>query len=188
MRIAISTTGDRTPDHRLNTDQFQRTSVLKLVPEPQESGQRKVSNPKERRRYPRIKKRVPIRHRLLSKISTTDFDNLERKVAHCYTRDFSHRGICIKTGEKISPGTVLELVIEFPEQPIKVVAKIVWSKDIENPGEFYSGMDYIAVADDQLNLMTQIVAESLIEANQEGEKTGMVKLKQTLIHLLSKIM
>ena len=163
-----------------------RTSAVKLVPEPQESGQRIASDPKERRRYPRIKKRVSVRHRLLSKISTTEFDNLERKVAHSYTRDFSHRGICIKTGKKISPGTVLELVIEFPEQLVKAVAKVIWSKDIENPGEFYSGMDYIAVADDQLNLMTQMVAESLIKSYGQDNASAASRLKQTLMNLFSK--
>lgn len=163
-----------------------RTAVLNLFPGPEEKKRREASNPKERRRYPRIKKKVPVRHRLLSKISTTEFDNLERKVAHGYAKDFSYRGICIKTGKKIPPGTILELVIEFPEQPVKAVAKVCWSRDIEKPGEFYAGMEYIAVADDQLNLMTQMVAESLIESYEQSDLSAVEKLKQTLVNLFSK--
>jgi len=173
-------------DRRLPSVQSGRTAVVNLVPDPREGIRSKAPDPKERRRYPRIKKKVPVRHRLISKISSTEFDDLGRKVAHGYTRDFSHRGICIKTGKKIPPGTILELVIEFPEQPVKAVAKVCWSRDIDKPGEFYAGMEYIAVADDQLNLMTQMVAESLIESYEQSGLSAAEKLKQTLMNLFSK--
>lgn len=159
-----------------------RCGVVDLTPQPGDGYQGK-----ENRRFPRINRRIPVRHRLASTLSSSSFETFENKVTRSHTKDFSVGGICIETGGRIPPGTVLEIIIEFPERPIKAVGRVAWSKALDKPDKFYAGIEYIAIEDKQMNAMIQVVAESLIESNREDEKTGLAKLKQTLTHLLSKV-
>ena len=140
---------------------------------------------KERRRFPRINGKIPVKYRRISDLSSLDFEALEHKVAQDYTKDFSGNGVCIKTGERIAPDTTLELTIEFPDRHIKVVGKVIWSKELEKPGEFYAGVKYVAIADNQATAMTQSIAEFLIESYKLKEKEGISKLKEILSHLFS---
>lgn len=140
----------------------------------------------ERRKFPRIIGKVPVKYRMLTNLSSLDFEVLERKVAKEYTKNFSYNGLCIKTRGIIPKNTILELVVDFPERSVKVLGRVVWSKEMEKPGEFYAGIEYIAVADNQVGAMTQSIAEFLINSYKQKENKGISALKDLIVHLLSK--
>lgn len=142
---------------------------------------------KERRRFPRISDTVQVSHRVLASLTTTDFVELEQKASRTWTKDFSCGGVCIRTGRRLPAGTVLELVIEFPGHPVKAVGKVVWSKELDTAGEFYAGVEFIAMDQNQMDEMAQTVAECLIETYKPKDKGGVLKLKDVLAGLFTSL-
>jgi hypothetical protein len=142
---------------------------------------------KDRRRFPRISDTIPVAHRVLASLSTTDFVELEQRASRTWTKDFSCGGVCIRTGRRLLPGTILELVIEFPGHPIKAVGKVVWSKELGNPAECHAGVEFIAMDQNQMDEMAQTVAECLIETYKPKERTGASKLKEVLASLFTSL-
>lgn len=138
---------------------------------------------KERRRYPRISEAIPVNYRVLANLSTPDFLILEQTASRTWTKDFSCGGVCIKTTRKINPGTVLELVIEFPGHPIKAVGRVVWCAEQARSGEFHAGIEYIAMDQNQMDEMAQTVAECLIESYKLKEAASRNKLRDLLAGL-----
>lgn len=136
----------------------------------------------ERRRFPRINAKIPVEYRILSTLTSLDFEVLEHKTFKNYTKNISSQGLCINTDRIIPNSTILELVIKFPEQPVKAIAKVIWSNELE-PGKFYTGVQYIAIADNQVNAMIQSIAEFLVDSYKLHEKTG---IKELLVQLFSK--
>ena len=140
---------------------------------------------KERRRFPRIDGKISVQYRILSTFSSLDFKVLERKIFKGHTKNFSSNGLCIKTHNIIPLNAILDLVINFPERSIKVVGRVAWSKETEKPGEFYTGIEYVAIADNQANAMIQSIAEFLVDSYKLKEKKGISALKDILVQLLS---
>ncbi|MEW6440835.1 MAG: PilZ domain-containing protein [bacterium] len=139
---------------------------------------------KERRRFPRISEHIPVTYRMLTHLSNLDFLEMEREAARTWTKDFSCGGVCIRTGKRVSPGSVLEILVDFPGHPIKAVGRVVWSRELEKSGEFFTGVEYIAVDQNQMDEMAQTVAECLVESYRSKAKAGNSKLKDMLAGLL----
>lgn len=142
---------------------------------------------KERRRFPRISEAIPVNYRVLANLSTPDFLAMEQTASRTWTKDFSCGGVCIRTNRRITPGTVLEIVIEFPGHPIKAVGRVVWCTEQAKSGEFHAGVEYIAMDQNQMDEMAQTVAECLIETYKFKETASRNKLRDLLASLFKSL-
>lgn len=140
----------------------------------------------EKRVFPRINVRIPVKYRIFPGLSSLDFEALEGTVFKTYTRNISSCGLCIKTDKILPPHTMLELIIEFHKQPIQALGKVIWSHELEEPGRIYTGAEYTAMADDQVAAMTQSIVEILVDKYQVKKKIEGSPLRDLLIHLFSK--
>ena len=142
---------------------------------------------KERRKFPRVNGKVPVTYRKLSNLSTTHFDMLKQEISkENVTRDFSRSGVCIKTDEKIAADTILEITLLFPVRKVKAIGRVVWSKQLEGKGTFCAGIEYVAIADKQVNEMVQSIAEFMIKQYELKEKKNINKLKDLFVKFLSR--
>jgi hypothetical protein len=139
----------------------------------------------ERRKFPRISGKIPVKYRALSNISKDDFENLGQKIYSTSTKDFSPNGLCIITNEIIPPNTILEVVLAFPEHKIKAIGRVVWSEETEH-GKMQTGIDYLSIDNNQASAMAQSIAEFLINSYKIDDEKGVASLKKTLASLFYK--
>ncbi|OIO02640.1 hypothetical protein COY52_03020 [Candidatus Desantisbacteria bacterium CG_4_10_14_0_8_um_filter_48_22] len=139
----------------------------------------------ERRTFPRISGKIPVKYRALSNISKEDFENLGQKIYNTSTKNFSTSGLCIVTNEIIPPNTILEIILAFPEHKIKAIGRVVWSEETE-PGKMQTGVDYLSIENNQASAMAQSIAEFLINSYKIDDEKGVAALKKTLTSLFYK--
>ena len=138
---------------------------------------------KDRRKFPRIDAEIPVTYKKLPGLTSLQFEALEEEIGNNVTKDISRSGICIKTETNIPPNTILEIILRFPTRRIKAIGKVVWSKPIGPHGGYYAGIEYVAIADAQVNAMVQSVAEYMIGTYKTKDAKPSGKLKGIFGHM-----
>ena len=144
---------------------------------------------KERRRFPRLDVRVRVRYKILTNGEEHVTPDYEEIVEGIYTRNLSIDGICMHTGRtKIKPGSVLALDIKFPEldKPIYAVGKVIWTKDIMNAGQFFSGVEFISMKVKFFDQLLNLLARHFSGMYEIEDETARRNLRDMFIQFLSK--
>lgn len=138
---------------------------------------------KERRKFPRLDKKVTIKYKILTDLERELLPDFQDLVQETVTRNISVQGVCIKTGHYVEPGKILGLEIQFPEieEPIRGIGKIIWSKELYQKDEYYSGVEFIAMKEKHFDQLTELVAEYFIEKYKLKNETDKLNLKKIFL-------
>ncbi|MDI6641687.1 MAG: PilZ domain-containing protein [Elusimicrobiota bacterium] len=140
---------------------------------------------KERRKFPRIDCKVKVLYKILTDEEKHMFLEFSDYVREAVSRNLSPEGLCIKTGRYLSPGSNLAVEIIFPEisEPVRALGRVIWSKDLESSGEFYSGIEFIAIKDRYFDEMSQLVANYFVEKYKIADDSD----KKNLIQIFTQL-
>lgn len=73
---------------------------------------------------------------------------LQDKYNHCLTKDITPGGIRLFILESLNTGTILELVVKFPEynETLSAAVEVIWSrKSEEKPGYYDTGIKFLEI-------------------------------------------
>jgi len=140
---------------------------------------------KDRRKFPRIDSKVKVIYKILTDEEKHMFLDFSDYAHEALSRNLSIEGLCIKTGKYLSPGSSIAVEIIFPEisEPVRALGRVIWSKDLESSGEFYSGIEFIAIKDKYFDEMSQIVANYFVEKYKISDELD----KKNLIHVFTQL-
>jgi len=105
----------------------------------------------ERRAYPRVDLRLPLKYRVLAHVGTAEFEKISAEIKKKDTLNISQSGACFRTSEYLATDTVLLLVFKFPSlpKPMRAVASVVWCRE-EEEGDYKVGVRYLATRPETL--------------------------------------
>ena len=106
---------------------------------------------RERRAYPRVEMRVPVKYRVIADLASPAFDKIMAEVVEQNSINISAGGACIRTDEPVSQDTVLLLMFEIPgtDAPVKTMARVAWCED-EGAAGYKVGLQYLSLSEEQL--------------------------------------
>lgn|GEM_PF-2403647 len=128
----------------------------------------------ERRGYPRVDLRLPLKYRVLAHVNTEEFERISQEVQKKDTLNVSPSGACFRTSEYLSTDTVLLLVFKFPSlpKPMRAVASVVWCRE-EEDGDYKVGVRYLATRPEALvPLLKDISTGGKKKETSEDHETG----------------
>jgi len=110
----------------------------------------------EKRAYPRIEMRVPIKYRLIASLNDLDFDPVVEEIFERNTINMSAGGACIHTDEALEPDSILLIMFEVPgmRTPMKTVARVIWCRE-EGAAGFHVGLQYISMTEEQIDRLKE---------------------------------
>jgi len=117
---------------------------------------------KERRKFIRLKAHHLLRYRVVNS------EEAPRLLS--FARNVSAGGVLFYADKEISPGSLVELEISFPEhpKPIKAVARVIRTVPLETIGGFEMGAEFINI--DEAD--RKFVDEKIKLAYEQKEKKG----------------
>jgi len=117
---------------------------------------------KERRKFIRLKAHHLLKYRVV------DSEEVPRLLS--FARNVSAGGVLFYADKEISPGSLVELEISFPEhpKPIKAVARVIRTVPLETIGGFEMGAEFINI--DEAD--RKFVDEKIKLAYEQKEKKG----------------
>ena len=125
----------------------------------------------DRRRFPRLDVEVDVRYRIISGLSEGKAKKVERKFEKRQTRDISPLGVCIETGRHLPVDSILEMRFGFPEKSCTGIGRVVWSRDIEDNGVYFTGVEFLAVDHGHIDQMANCIARYYFdEYSDKSEK------------------
>lgn len=86
----------------------------------------------------------------------------EREVLS-FARNLSASGIQFHCQEKLVPASTIELTINFPDSliPIKLLAKVVWAKELKKIGGFDVGAQFINIDEETAAFINNKILNTL---------------------------
>ena len=96
---------------------------------------------KEKRKFNRLSAYHLVKYKLASQSSWQQ--------ATASIRDISAGGVCLRAGEKIAKGSILQILINFPKlpYPLSGSAKVVWVKRLGRSNRFDMGLEFFEIED-----------------------------------------
>lgn len=138
----------------------------------------------ERRRFPRLKVEVDVEFKVLGELTDQQKASLENVVFENKTRDISPLGVCIATGTRIPEYALIELTFKFPGASCKGIGRVIWSRDIEHNGHYFSGIEFVAIDHNRVDRFANCIAEYYFEAYKDQPE----KQKNLIKRLLKSVM
>ena len=117
---------------------------------------------KERRKFIRLAAHHLIKYKVI-----------EQKEELSFARNISAGGVLFVAKESIPPGNIVKILISFPKypHPIKVAAKVIWTKELKNLGGFKIGAEFVNVEEDARDFINKkILAVNKGTKNKGAEK------------------
>lgn len=112
----------------------------------------------EKRRHKRVKKKLKVFYRVLSKDEMENEVNEKRIVE---SSDISISGIQLICDEKIALEQIirLDIFIEENQDPLTTFAEVRWVKFDENIKKFRAGMEFLVVKEEHINIIKNLTGE-----------------------------
>lgn len=142
----------------------------------------------ERRQFPRLDVNVKIRYKILTNIEKHMLSDFDSYVGEARSKNISVDGVRILSESVIEPNTIIGLELFFPEQkaPIRALGRAVWSKPLGKQGEYYTGVEFVAIKDRYFDQMSQLMAEYVVnkyKINELQDRRGLIGI---LTHLFKR--
>ena len=107
----------------------------------------------DKRKHERAAKNFSITYEVISS-DLNDTKNIslkERRLADCF--NLSLGGICLITGEILSPDQVIVVKFILDEKPIITYAEVRWSKLDKKDNKYLTGIEFLAIDEAYKNII-----------------------------------
>ena len=114
---------------------------------------------KNKRKFPRLNVHHLIKYKMLEAEETVTF-----------ARNLSAGGLRFYSKEELPRESTIELSINFPdtEEPLKILARIVWVRKLTAPGGFEVGAQFLNLDEDTCKLINEKIRNTFKIA-REGD-------------------
>lgn len=121
----------------------------------------------DKRKHPRVQLEIPVKYKLVNRSEQVIY-LLEHKKDELTgaSRDLSAQGLFLISDQRLSQGDILKLEVALPdgEAPVKAFSEVVWSSDSGlASGEHGSGLNFMALRDEDQLRMTRFIARTLAD-------------------------
>ena len=121
-----------------------------------------MENFAEKRRFPRIETRIPVRYRKLGAAGTQGTGTL--------TRNMSEGGIRFRTREFISMACrlILELDIPMIPKPVKAISRVAWIRKAPKGDDYEIGNQFLEISKQDKEVVSQYMDSLSVYNDGEG--------------------
>lgn len=110
----------------------------------------------ERRKFPRIRMRLPIQYKSL--------DRFPDSYVPSVSKDISQNGICFVSHEFISISTRMVVVVnlDYPKfSQIKAISKLAWIQKGSSAENYYMGLEFLAMTREDSHRLSKVLNANL---------------------------